>query len=126
MKKILMVENHPDMRELLVWELETLGFLPVAAKNGKEAVEKALQEKPLLILMDIMMPEMDGREAARIIRANPETRDIPIVATTVLFGESDLRRCLEAGCDDYLVKPFTLRQLEDKIQEFVPIPKKIT
>ncbi len=125
MKKIVVAEDHADMREVLAWEVESLGFSPIAVKNGKEAVEKAVEEKPLLILMDIMMPEMDGREATRVIRSNPETRDIPIVAATVLFRESDLQSCIDAGCNDYLVKPFTLRQLRDKIKEFVPIPKEI-
>ncbi len=120
MKKVLVVEDNADMRELLLSELESLGFASIAAKNGKEAIERAFQEKPNLILMDIMMPEMDGREAARMIRTNPETRDIPIVAATVLYREADLKSCIEAGCNDYLVKPFTIRQLQEKFKEFMP------
>ncbi len=123
MNKIVVAEDHGDMRELLAWEVERLGFSAIPVKNGKEAVEKATEEKPLLILMDIMMPEMDGREAARAIRSNPETRDIPIIAETVLFRDSDLQSCIEAGCNDYLVKPFTLRQLREKLQEFLPSQK---
>src|SRR3989338_6056160 len=63
MKKVLVVEDHPDMRELLIFQMERMGFLVIPAKNGHEAVEKALKERPQLILMDIMMPGMDGREA---------------------------------------------------------------
>ncbi len=70
--------------------------------------------------MDIMMPGMDGLEATRLIRANPETKDIPILAITCLFRESELRGCIEAGCDDYLVKPFTFQELQEKIQDFIP------
>ena len=99
--------------------MEILGFAVIAAKNGKEGVEKAIEEKPDLILMDILMPEMDGREATRIIRSNAETHDIPILAATALFLVSDLGSCVEAGCNDYLVKPFTLKQLQRKILEYI-------
>ena len=122
MKKVLIVEDHPDMRELLVWQMELIGFLAIPAKHAREGVEKAMQEKPHLILMDIMMPGMDGREAARLLRSNPETRDIPILAATALFRESDLRSCIEAGCNDYIVKPFTFQQLQGKVQEFISFP----
>ena len=122
MKKVLVVEDHPDMLAILVWQMERLGFLVIPAKHGKEGVEKAVKEKPHLILMDIMMPGMDGREATRTLRSNPETQDIPILAATALFRESDLRSCLEAGCNDYLVKPFTLEQLQGKVQEFISAP----
>ncbi len=120
MKKVLIVEDHADMRELLSWQVELMGFVPITAKHGKEGVEKALAEKPHLVLMDIMMPGMDGRETARALRANPETQDIPILAATALFRDSDLRSCLEAGCNGYIVKPFTFQELQAKLREFIP------
>lgn len=123
MKKVLIVEDHPDMRQLLLWQMERMGFLAILAKHGKEGVEKAAEEKPHLILMDIMMPRMDGWEATRLVRSNPETKDIPILAATALFRESDLRSCIEAGCNDYIVKPFTFRELQNKIKEFMPVTK---
>ena len=116
MKKALVVEDHPDMLEVLTWELEMMGFTVIAAKNGKEGVEKAFEEKPQLILMDILMPGMDGREATRLIRANPETQDIPILAATVLLRDSDRKSCLEAGCNDFIQKPFTFHELEQTIK----------
>ena len=125
MKKVLVVEDHPDMRELLIWQMELMGFSAIPAKHGKEGVEMALKEKPHLILMDIMMPGMDGREATRILRSNPATQNIPIVAATVLFRESDLRTCIDAGCNDYLVKPFTFQELQGKVQEFMPAAEAI-
>lgn len=100
--------------------MERLGFLVIPAKNGREGVEKALQEKPHLILMDIMLPGMDGWEATRILRSNQETRDIPILAATVLFRESDVKSCFDAGCNGYLLKPFTYQDLRGKIQEVLP------
>lgn len=119
MKKILIVEDHADMRELLTWQIELMGFLPIPAKHGKEGVEKAVAEQPNLILLDIMMPGMDGWEAARTLRANPETRDIPILAATALFRDSDLKSCLDAGCNGYIVKPFTFQELQGKVREFI-------
>ncbi len=120
MKKALVVEDHPDLLDLLTIQMERMGFTVIAAKHGKEAVEKAFKEKPHLILMDILMPGMDGREATHLIRSNPETHDIPILAATVLNRKSELEACIEAGCNDCLVKPFTLKQLQGKVQEFMP------
>jgi two-component system, cell cycle response regulator DivK len=119
MKKILIVEDHADMRELLTWQIELMGFLPIPAKHGKEGVEKAVAEQPNLILLDIMMPGMDGWEAARMLRANPETKDIPILAATALFRDSDLKSCLDAGCNGYIVKPFTFQELQGKVREYI-------
>jgi two-component system, cell cycle response regulator DivK len=119
MKKILIVEDHADMRELLTWQIELMGFMPIPAKHGKEGVEKAVAEQPNLILLDIMMPGMDGWEAARTLRANPETKDIPILAATALFRDSDLKSCLDAGCNGYIVKPFTFQELQGKVREYI-------
>ena len=119
MKKILIIEDHADMRELLTWQIELMGFMPIPAKHGKEGVEKAVAEQPDLILLDIMMPGMDGWEAARTLRANPETKDIPILAATALFRDSDLKSCLDAGCNGYIVKPFTFQELQGKVREYI-------
>jgi len=116
MKKALIVEDHPDLLDALARQLKRLGFAVVSANNGMGGVEKAITEKPDLILMDIMMPGMDGREATRRIRFNPETKDIPILAITSLFRESELRGCIEAGCNDYIMKPFTFEKLQCKIR----------
>ncbi len=107
------------MRELLVWQIELMGYTPIPASDAKQGLEIALIDKPSLILMDIMTPSMDGRDAVRAIKAKPETRDVPILATTALFREADLRSCLEAGCSDYLVKPFTFQELQSKLHELL-------
>ena len=122
MKKVLVVEDHPDMREVLIWQMERMGFSVIPASHGKDGVEKALKERPHLVIMDIMMPGMDGRETARALRSDPDTRDIPILAVTALYRESDLKSCIEAGCNDYIVKPFTFQQLQEKVQEFISVP----
>lgn len=124
MKKVLVVEDNPDMRELLIKQMESMGFLAIPASNGKEGVEKAMIEKPQLVLMDIMMPGMDGRVATRILRSKVATRDIPILAATALFREWDLKSCIEAGCDDYIVKPFTFEQLQQKVKQFTSSQRK--
>ena len=123
---VLVVEDHEDLLDILTRLVEALGFTVIRANQGSEGVEKALKEKPHLILMDILMPGMDGREATRRIRSNPETKDIPILAATVLNRESELDACIEAGCNGWLVKPFTLKQLQGKIQEFIPISNPTT
>jgi len=120
MKKVLVIEDHPDSLDVLSWQLETLGFTVVSTNNGREGVKKAIKEKPDLILMDMKMPGMDGREATRKIRINPETKDTLIMATTVFYKGSDLRSCMEAGCTDYILKPFTFEELREKIQEYFP------
>jgi len=116
MKKALVVEDHPDLLGVFCQLLEAWDFAVVSAYTGMEGVEKAIEEKPHLILMDIMLPGMDGREATRRIRSNPETKDIPILAITALTKESELRECIEAGCNDYMLKPFNYKDLQEKIQ----------
>src|SRR4029434_9880424 len=110
MKKILIVEDHADMRELLTWQIELMGFLPIPAKHGKEGVDKAVAEQPNLILLDIMMPGMDAWQAARSLRAIAQAQHIPILAAAALWRDSDLKTCLDARCNGYIVKPFTFQE----------------
>ena len=119
MKKALVIEDNPDVLDVLSRQLEMLGFAVITANNGVDGVEKAIGEKCDIILMDIMMPGMDGREATRRIRSNPMSKEIPILATTVLYRESDLKQCIEAGCNDYIVKPFTPRELASRIEQLL-------
>ena len=120
MKKILIIEDHSDMRELLTWQVELVGFTAVTAKQGREGLEKAQSENLDMIILDIMMPGMDGWEAAREIRRKPATKDIPILAATALFCDTDLKTCMESGCNGYIVKPFTFQELQAKVKEMIP------
>ena len=120
--KVLVVEDNQAVRDLLARILETLGYVPVLASQGKEGLEKAIAEKPNLIVMDMMMPVMDGWEAARALRANPDTKNIPILAITALFRTQELKTCLEAGCNGYIVKPFGVTDLQRKIGELLAAP----
>ena len=107
--RILIAEDHFDSREALRMLLAAFGFDVVEAINGREAVERALEAPPHLILMDVMMPEMDGFEAIRMLREKDETREIPIIAVTALDGAHDI--ALDAGADDYVRKPVDIRSL---------------
>jgi CheY-like chemotaxis protein len=119
MAKILIVDDNADVREVLQCQLKMLGYLVISAENGYVAIEKAIAEQPDLILMDIMMPEMDGWQASRAVRSNPDIKDIPILAATAMSRRADLNACLEAGCNGYIVKPFTMLELEQKIGELI-------
>jgi len=120
MKKILIIEDHADMRELLTWQVELMGFAALAAKQGAEGLQKAQSEKPDLIILDIMMPGMDGWQAAQELKANSATKDIPILAATALFRDVDLKTCMDSGCNGYIVKPFTFQELQAKVKELIP------
>lgn len=117
--RVLIVEDYPDMRELLRLIIKSLGYIPVLASHGKEGLEKAISEKPRLILMDIRMPIMDGLEAARALRDHPDTKEIPILLMTALLHPPARTACLEAGCDAYMVRPFNVLDLQNKIRELL-------
>src|SRR5256712_10184873 len=114
--KILIVDDEPFNVDDLEQELEDLGYETVSAGNGKEAVDKVASEPPDLILLDVMMPVMDGFTACRILKGNEETRLIPIVIMTALDGMEDRIRGIEAGADDFLTKPVNPRELIARIQ----------
>ena len=120
MKKILIIEDHADMRELLTWQVELMGFAALSARQGSEGLQKAQSENPDLIILDIMMPGMDGWQAARELTANLATKDIPILAATALFRDPDLKTCIDSGCNGYIVKPFTFQELQGKVKELIP------
>lgn len=120
-KRVLLAEDHADTAEMVKSGLERLGYEIKVATNGLEAVEKASSECPDLIIMDILMPVMDGFQATFQIRQNPKTKDIPVLAATALATSEDEQRCLTSGCNGYIAKPFTCRQLNDAIQQlFTP------
>src|SRR3989442_12588783 len=114
--KILIVDDEPFNVDYLEQELEDLGYETVSAGNGKEAVDKVASEPPDLILLDVMMPVIDGFTACRILKGNEETRLIPIVIMTALDGMEDRIQGIEAGADDFLTKPVNPRELIARIQ----------
>jgi CheY-like chemotaxis protein len=109
--RILLAEDNQANIDVLSDYLQTHGYEVIVARNGGEAVMAAQGERMSLILMDIQMPGMDGLEAIRRLRADPDTQDVPIIALTALAMQGDRERCLEAGANLYLAKPLNLRVL---------------
>jgi two-component system cell cycle response regulator DivK len=118
MKKVLVVEDVDFNRDLLVQLLEDK-YQVIEAVNGQEGVELAGKERPELILMDLSLPIMDGWEATRRIKANPDLSSIPVIALTAHAMVGDQEKALAAGCDDYLVKPLNEDILMAKIAKYL-------
>lgn len=118
-KKILLVEDNPATIEVIKKALEFLGYDLLVAQDGKEAVEKSASFMPDLIVMDISLPRMDGLEATSLIRKNPKTVKIPVLAATARALPGDREKCLRAGCNDYIAKPFTHRELDRAIKKLL-------
>lgn len=110
-KRVLVIEDQEDNRTILRDLLTNAGFEVLEAVNGIEGIETALRERPDLILMDIQMPEMDGYEATRRIKAEPTTAAIPIIAVTSYALSGDEKKAKAVGCDGYVTKPFSPRAL---------------
>jgi CheY-like chemotaxis protein len=114
---ILIAEDHSDSREALRALLEACGYSVEIASDGREAVARAVETRPDLILMDIMMPEVDGLEATRQLRARGEFRGVPILALTAMQGARE--KALAAGCDDCVNKPLDLPRFLAKLQRWL-------
>jgi len=109
--KILVVDDEPDALELIEVNLKGAGFDVVSAGNGRQALEKARATLPALILLDVMLPEVDGLEVCKSLRRDPKTAFIPIIMLTARAAEIDRVVGLELGADDYITKPFSPREL---------------
>jgi CheY-like chemotaxis protein len=116
MPKILLVEDNEMNRDMLSRRLVRNGFDIAIAVDGRQGVEMAASEKPDLILMDMSLPVMDGWEATRRVKANPETRMIPVIALTAHAMADDREKALAVGCDDFDSKPVDLPRLLQKIK----------
>lgn len=120
--KVLLAEDNETNITVVLNYLEAHNFQVILARNGIEAVQMAKQNQPDIILMDIQMPDMDGLEATRQIRADRYINSTPIIALTALAMPGDLERCFEAGADDYMSKPVRLKELLAKITQRLPQP----
>ena len=116
MTKILYVEDNEDNIYMLKSRLERRDFHVVVAMDGEQAVEMAVAEKPSLIIMDLSLPNVDGWEATRRLKANEMTQDIPVIALSAHAMVGDREMALEAGCDDYDTKPVEFQRLLDKMK----------
>ena len=120
MARILLVEDNEDNRDMLSRRLIRREYEVIMAFDGEQGIEIARQEKPDLILMDMSLPGIDGWEATRRLRDDPQTKSIPIIALTAHAMSSDRQRALDAGCDDYDTKPVEIARLLEKISALLP------
>jgi two-component system alkaline phosphatase synthesis response regulator PhoP len=116
MAKILIAEDERDIRDLVAFTLRFAGYEVFTAANGEEAVELAPNINPDLVLMDVRMPRMTGYEACRIMKLNPDLKDIPIVFLSAKGQDNEIQQGLEAGAEEYLLKPFAPDQLTSHVK----------
>ena len=119
MAKVLLVEDNEMNRDMLSRRLIRRGFEVVFAVNGQQGVDLAQSEKPDIILMDMSLPIMDGWEATRRVKANDETRGVPVIGLTAHAMNGDREKAIEAGCDDYDTKPVEFDRLIGKIERLL-------
>jgi CheY-like chemotaxis protein len=122
MARILLVEDNEMNRDMLSRRLQRRGYEVLVAVDGRQGVEMARAERPSLILMDMSLPELDGWDATRQIKADPATQAIPVIALTAHAMSGDRDRALEAGCDDFDTKPVELESLLGKIEALLARP----
>ncbi len=118
-KKILIVDDNQDSRELTVKVLKNRGYQMIEASDGEEALEKALAEKPDLILMDISIPKINGYEVTRRLKSQADFKATPIIALTAHAMKGDKEKALESGCDGYISKPINVHELPDQIKSYM-------
>ena len=119
MSKLLLIEDNEMNRDMLSRRLTRKGYEVIVAVDGQEGISKAIVEKPDLILMDMSLPVLDGWSATQILKKNPKTQSLPIIALTAHAMASDRERALAAGCDDYDTKPIDLPRLLEKIEHLL-------
>jgi two-component system cell cycle response regulator DivK len=117
--RILVVEDNERNLKLVRDVLQYAGYDVIAASSGEQGVALARERVPDLVLMDLQLPTMDGAEALRILRDDPLTREIPVVAVTAFVMKDDRERALDAGFDSYIEKPISVRALPDQVRGFL-------
>jgi DNA-binding response OmpR family regulator len=113
---ILIADDDPDILALISFRLRRAGYDVVEARNGEEAVQVALERRPDLAILDVMMPRVDGYEATRRLRQHEETSSTPVILLTARVQDVDVARGFEVGADDYVRKPFSPQELGDRVQ----------
>jgi DNA-binding response OmpR family regulator len=115
-KKILVVEDEPDIRGLISFSLKYAGFAVIEALNGEEALVMAEAEDPDLVLLDVRMPKLNGYEVCKVLKSQDATKEIPIVFISARGQEAEIKRGLELGAEEYILKPFAPDELYRRVQ----------
>jgi DNA-binding response OmpR family regulator len=113
---VLVADDDDDIRALVSYRLERSGYAVVAASDGEEALDLALEHRPRLAVLDVMMPKLDGYQLTRRLRELDETRRMPVILLTARAQEADVARGFDAGADDYIRKPFSPQELRARVQ----------
>ena len=119
MTKILIAEDEPDIRDLVAFTLRFAGYEVVTGTNGEEAVQVAQKEYPDLILLDVRMPRMTGYEACKLIKADSKLKDVPVVFLSAKGQEAEIQDGMDAGAEEYLLKPFAPDQLTERVRSIL-------
>jgi DNA-binding response OmpR family regulator len=123
--RILIAEDERDIRDLINFTLGFAGYQVITTSNGEEAYQAALRETPDLILLDVRMPRMTGFEACKLLKEQESTRNIPIIFLSAKGQESEVKAGLEAGAEDYILKPFSPDELVERIKTLLKSKQKI-
>lgn len=126
MKRVLVVDDEVFVRKMIEARLKLANVVVIEAVNGIEAVEKAVSERPDLIIMDVMMPRMDGFQACEAIRANPDTSGIPILMLTARGQMVDMETAMALGIIEYITKPFSPKDLTEKVLKILNVARRET
>lgn len=119
--RVLVADDERDILELVVFRLERSGYEIVRATDGEEALRFALEQRPDVAVLDVMMPKLNGYDVTREIRRHEETRTMPVILLTARAQEADVTRGFEAGADDYLKKPFSPQELGARVQAILDL-----
>jgi DNA-binding response OmpR family regulator len=122
-QKVLIVEDDRKLVVFIVDQIEAMGFTAMVARDGIDALQQARLEKPALMILDIMMPKMDGYEVCRQVKSNPETRHIPVLMLSARGPLKDNRIALESGADDYMAKPYETDVLEARVKALLKLSR---
>jgi two-component system alkaline phosphatase synthesis response regulator PhoP len=119
-KKVLVVDDHQDAINILTMILKKGGYDPLSAKDGVEALQRIDEERPELVLLDVMMPKMDGYEVCQAVKADPKSRHIPILMLSAKTDPASKERGRELGAADYITKPINPTEILKKVKEYLP------
>ena len=122
-QRILLVDDEPDLVQMISLRLKSVGYEVVTACDGQEALEQVKQTKPDLLILDLMLPKLDGYKVCRLLKFDERTKELPILIFTARAQEQDIKLASECGADAYLTKPFEAKVILGKLQELLAARK---